>query len=138
MPNSRFFYLLGGVTLLAVAGLALCHWLLDIDYALPFSLLTLALFLGVSVAIFFLGRRSAGAKNRMLFGNVFLAATIAKMFLCGMLVVGYVLLGEPGSKLFILPFFWLYLVFTGFEVYFLMKLSAIVARPETAPSEEIR
>ena len=127
MPTSRFLYWLGGVSLLALAGLALCHWLLPIDYALPFSVLTLVLFLLVSVGLFFVGRRSAGAKNRLLFGNVFLAATIAKMFLCGMLVVGYVILGEPASKLFIVPFFWLYLVYTGFEVYFLMKLSAIVA-----------
>ena len=131
MPTSRFLYLLGGVSLLALAGLALCHWLLPIDYALPFSVLTLLLFLGITVALFFVGRRSAGAKNRMLFGNVFLAATIAKMFLCGMLVVGYVILGEPTSKLFIVPFFWLYLVYTGFEVYFLMKLSAIVAPAPT-------
>ena len=129
MQTSRFLTLLGGMTLLAVIGLALCHWLLPIGYALPFSILTLVLFLVICVAIFFLGRRSAGAENRMLFSNVFMAATMAKMFLCGMLVVGYVILATPTSKLFIVPFFWLYLVYTGFEVYFLMKLSAIVAPP---------
>ncbi len=129
MLTSRFLALLGGMTFLAILGLSLCHWLLPIDYALPFSVLTLALFLVISIAIFFLGRRSAGAENRMLFSNVFLAATMAKMFLCGMLVVGYVILAQPESKLFIVPFFWLYLVYTGFEVYFLMKLSAIVSRP---------
>ena len=128
MLTSRFLSLLGIVTVLAVAGLTLSHWLLPIGYALPFSVLTLLLFLVVCTVLFFLGRRSAGAANRMLFSNVFLAATIAKMFLCGMLVVGYVILGEPESKLFIIPFFWLYLVYTGFEVYFLMKLSRIVAR----------
>ena len=128
MLTSRFLLLLGGVTLLALAGLFLSHWLLPIGYALPFSIVTLLLFLLLCTVIFFLGRRSAGATNRMLFSNVFLAATIAKMFLCGMLVVGYVILGEPESKLFIIPFFWLYLVYTGFEVYFLMKLSRIVAR----------
>ncbi|WP_116106655.1 hypothetical protein [Lewinella sp. IMCC34191] len=133
MLTSRFLTQLAGITGLAVLGLALSHWLLPIGYALPFSIITLVLFLGICVALFFLGRRSAGAENRMLFSNVFLAATIAKMFLCGMLVVGYVILAEPTSKLFIVPFFWLYLVYTGFEVYFLMKLSAIVASPrETA------
>ncbi|WP_116125659.1 hypothetical protein [Lewinella sp. IMCC34183] len=134
MHTSRFFLLLAGVTLLAVAGVALSHWLLPIGYALPFSVATLLLFLFLCTVIFFLGRRSAGAANRMLFSNVFLAATMAKMFLCGILVVGYVILGEPESKLFIVPFFWLYLVYTGFEVYFLMKVSAIVARPEPAES----
>ncbi|PPK88661.1 hypothetical protein CLV84_1631 [Neolewinella xylanilytica] len=129
METSRFFVLLAGTTLLAVLGIGLCHWLMDINYAIPFTVVTLVLLLGVCVALFFLGRRSAGAENRMLFSNVFLAGTMAKMFLCGMLVVGYVIVAEPSSKLFILPFFWLYFVFTGFEVYFLMKLSAIVAPP---------
>ncbi len=128
MLTSRFLLLLAAVTVLAVAGVAACHALLPIGYALPFSIATLLLFLVVSVVIFFLGRRSAGATNKHLFSNVFMGATMVKMLLCGMLVAGYVILGEPASKLFIVPFFWLYLVYTGFEVYFLMKLSAIVAR----------
>ena len=128
MLTSRFLTLLTVVTLIAIVGVAICHWLLPIGYALPFSILTLVMFLFVSVVIFFLGRRSAGATNKQLFSNVFMASTMAKMFLCGMLVVSYVLLAEPTSKLFIVPFFWLYLVYTAFEVYFLMKLSAIVAK----------
>ncbi|THH40350.1 hypothetical protein [Neolewinella litorea] len=128
MLTSRFLTLLTGVTLLAVAGVALSHLLLPIGYALPFTITTLVVFILLCLAIFFLGRRSAGAENRLLFSNVFLASTVMKMFICGALVVGYVVLGEPESKLFIVPFFWLYLVYTGFEVYFLMKLSAIVAR----------
>ncbi len=134
MLTSRFLTLLALVTLLAVSGVALAHWLMPIGYALPFSVATTVIFIVVCSAIFFLGRRSAGAENRMLFSNVFLAATISKMFICGMLVVGYVILGEPESKLFIVPFFWLYLVYTGFEVYFLMNLAAIVARPEVKDS----
>lgn len=128
MLTSRFLALLGGVTLLAAVGVVLSHLLLPIGYALPFTITTMVVFILICVAIFFLGRRSAGAENKLLFSNVFLASTIAKMFICGVLVVGYVVLGEPGSKLFIVPFFWLYMVYTGFEVYFLMKLSSIVAR----------
>ena len=132
MHTPRFLTLLAAVSLLAVAGAALGHFLLPIGYALPFTVVTVVLFLVICVALFFVGRRSAGAENRMLFGNVFLGATMLKMLLCGMLVVGYVILGRPESKLFIIPFFWSYLVYTGFEVYFLMKLSALVAKPEAA------
>ena len=128
MLTSRFFGLLAAVSGLAALGAFLCHWLLPIDYAVPFTIATGLVFAFICVALFFLGRRSAGAENRMLFSNVFLGLTMVKMLLCGMLVVGYVLLGEPASKLFIVPFFWLYLVYTGFEVYFLMKLSAVVAK----------
>ncbi|MCP9236607.1 hypothetical protein [Lewinella sp. JB7] len=128
MQTSRFLVLLAAVTGLAVLGLAVCHFLLSIDYALAFSVGTLLLFVFICVGLFFVGRRSAGAKNKMLFSNVFMGATMVKMLLCGMLVVTYALLGQPPSKLFIVPFFWLYLVYTGFEVYFLMKISAVVAK----------
>jgi hypothetical protein len=128
MSTSRFFTLLALVTLLDVVGVVLCHVFLPIDYALPFSVATVVLFIIISVVLFFLGRRSAGAKNRMLFSNVFLGATMVKMLLCGMLVVGYVFLGSPASRLFILPFFWSYIVYTGYEVYYLMKLSGVVAQ----------
>jgi hypothetical protein len=127
MTTSRFFFLLGLVTLVAVLGVVGCHLLLPLDYALPFSVATGVLFVLICTALFFLGRRSAGAENKMLFSNVFLGATLVKMLLCGVLVVGYAILGEPESKLFIVPFFWLYAVYTAFEVYFLMRLSATVA-----------
>ena len=128
MLTSRFFGLLAAVSGLAALGAFVCHWLLAIDYAVPFTIATGLVFAFICVALFFLGRRSAGAENRMLFSNVFLGLTMVKMLLCGMLVVGYVLLGAPANKLFIVPFFWLYLAYTGFEVYFLMKLSAVVAK----------
>lgn len=130
MTYARFFRLLAVVTGIAVAGAALCHLLLPIGYALPFTLLTAVLFAGICVALFYFGEKTAGAENKMLFGNVFMGATMAKMLLCGMLVVLYVILGEPASKLFIVPFFWLYLVYTGYEIFFLMKLSRITGGRE--------
>jgi hypothetical protein len=128
MTTSRFFLLLGLVTLVAALGVVGCHYLMDIGYALPFSILSGVGLAFICIPLFFLGRRSAGAENKHLFGNVFLGLTMMKMLVCGMLVVGYVVLGEPESKLFIVPFFWLYAVYTSFEVYFLMQLSATVAR----------
>jgi F0F1-type ATP synthase assembly protein I len=127
MPTPRFLTLLALVTLVAAIGVAACHLLLNLDYALGFSIGTAVLFIAICTALFFLGRRSAGAENKMLFSNVFLGATLVKMLVCGMLVVGYAILGEPESKLFIVPFFWLYGVYTAFEVYFLMRLSATVS-----------
>ena len=127
MPTARFFTLLAAVSGLAALGAFGCHYFLEIDYAVPFTIATGLVFAFLCVLLFFLGRRSAGAENRMLFSNVFLGLTMVKMLLCGMLVVGYVILAEPGNKLFIVPFFYLYLVYTAFEVYFLMKLSAVVS-----------
>ncbi len=127
MTYPHFFRLLAIITAVAVFGAVLCHLLMPIGYAIPFTVLTGVLFAAICVALFYFGERTAGAENKMLFGNVFMGATMVKMMLCGMLVVLYVILGEPTSKLFIVPFFWLYLVFTGFEIFFLMKLSRVTA-----------
>ena len=126
MTYAQFFILLGLTTALALAGIFGFHAWLDLDYAWVFSLVTLALFLLVSVVLFFFGKRTAGADNRHLFGNVFLAGTLLKMMLCGTLLFVYVLLGEPRNKLFVAPFFWQYFLFTGLEVYVLMKLARVV------------
>lgn len=133
MATSRFWLLLAGVTGVAALGLLAFHLLLPLDYAVPFSVLTTLLFLFITIVLYFLGRRSAGARNKMLFGNVFLGLTMFKMLLCGMLVVGFALLFAPTNKLFVLPFFWLYIVYTSYEVYFLMKLSAVV--PPAGPKQ---
>ena len=126
MTYARFLLLLGLTTVLALAGIFGFHAWLDLDYAWPFSVVTLALFLLISLALFFFGKRTAGATNRHLFGNVFLAGTLLKMMLCGTLLFVYVLLGEPQNKLFVAPFFWQYFLFTGLEVYVLMKLARVV------------
>ena len=123
MTYASFFRSLAVALLVAAGGASLAHLLLPLAYAVPFTILTLVLFLLVTLAIFYFGERTADAENKHLFGNVFMASTLVKMLLCGMLVVMYVILARPESKLFIVPFFWLYFVFTGFEVWFLLRLA---------------
>jgi hypothetical protein len=50
--------------------------------------------------------------------------TMVKLFLCGGTMVAYVVLAEPENKLFVVPFFLSYLVYTSLEVMVLVKLAA--------------
>lgn len=124
MTDSRFYSLLGISSLVAIAGAAACHLLLALDYAIPLTAgATIGLLL-FSIAIYFVGKRTAIAENKYLFGNAFMGITVLKLFLCGGAMVGYILLANPENKLFVIPFFLVYLVFTVLEVIVLVRLAA--------------
>lgn len=120
MTNAQFFLYLGVTTAIA----ALCAWaahaLLPIGYALPLTLAAFPILLGLTVALFFLGKRTAGAENKFLFGNIFMGATMVKMFICGGLMVAYSLIAKPSNNLFVVPFFTTYFAYTIYEVVFLV------------------
>lgn len=132
MTFSRFFALLGITT--AVAGILafISHYLLDIDYAIPLTVLTVLFFCAFCVGLFWLSQRVAGAENKHLFSNVFMGATLLKFSACGGLIAAYAILGEPENRLFVVPFFTSYLVFTVLEIVFLLRLAGITApvKPE--------
>ena len=123
MTNNRFLTLLCFFTLAAVVGALACHYLLPIGYALPLTVGTIVLFIAFCGGLFYLGKRTARAENKFLFTNVFMGATMLKLFMCGGLIAAYVFLGSPENKLFVVPFFLSYMVYTALEVTFLMKLS---------------
>ena len=138
MTYARFGALLALTTAVAGALVAAAHAWLDVGYALPFSVGTVVFFVLFCTVLFWLGKRTAGARNRMLFTNVFMGVTLVKMFFCGAIVVAYALLAAPQNRLFVVPFFTSYLVFSVFEVIFLIQLSGethpdppAAARPES-------
>ena len=61
--------------------------------------------------------------NKNTFIGLMYAYMGGKMFLSVVLIMLYYFYVEPETKLFILPFFVVYLIFTIFESYFLMKLN---------------
>ncbi len=125
MTNARFYSLLGMFTA-AAATLALgSHWLLPIDYAIPLTVGTILLLGSFCAGLFWLAKRTVASENKYLFTNVFMGVTMLKLFLCGGLIGAYVLLGAPANKLFVVPFFLSYLVYTGLEILFLIKLAGL-------------
>lgn len=123
MTYARFFTLLGIFTAVAVISSVICHVLLPIDYAIPLSIGTILLFCGFCVGLFWLGSRTAQSENKYLFTNVFMGVTMLKLFLCGGLIAAYFFLGQPENKLFVVPFFANYLVYTILEIVFLVRLA---------------
>lgn len=87
------------------------------------SWLSLILFFIISVIMYFTGRWGVNNDNKNTFIGLMYAYMGGKMFLSVVLIILYYFYVEPDTKLFILPFFVVYLIFTVFESYFLMKLN---------------
>lgn len=87
------------------------------------SWLSLILFFIISIVMYFTGRWGVNNDNKNTFIGLMYAYMGGKMFLSVVLIMMYYFYVEPNTKLFILPFFVVYLIFTIFESYFLMKLN---------------
>ncbi|TXF91529.1 hypothetical protein FUA23_02195 [Neolewinella aurantiaca] len=123
MTYSRFFVLLAIFTVIAAAAAAVAHLFLPISFAIPLTIGAIVLLMGISVLMFYAGQRTAAAENKFLFTNAFMGVTMIKFFLCGGLIAAYALLAEPENKLFVVPFFSTYLIYTALEIVFLVKLA---------------
>lgn len=127
MSQRSFFTQLGLLSL----GTALLIFLLGrLPRFQAYSLLSwasLAAFFALSVAMFFAGRSAAHSDNKNDFTNAVLGFTVGKMFLAIVAIFGYSSLAKPTDKLFIIPFFSIYLIYTIFETYFMMKLGRMNA-----------
>lgn len=99
--------------LFQVPKLAPYHWL---------GWVSLGFFILLSLLMYLFGRQSALSKNKNDFTNTVLGFTAGKMFLAVMVIFAYLKLAEPQDKLFIIPFFAVYFIFTAFETYVMMKL----------------
>lgn len=110
-------------TALSAVGCWGLHAAMDIDFAIPVTI-GMGVLLGlICTAMFWLGKRTAGAENKFLFGNIFMGMTGVKMLFCGGALVSYIFIAKPPNSLFVLPVFFVYLVFTLLEVVSLVRLS---------------
>lgn len=72
--------------------------------------------------MYYAGRNAARSSNKNDFTNIIMGFTMGKMVLSFVLIFAYLKLVEPADKIFVLPFFSIYLIYTVFETYFMMKL----------------
>lgn len=86
---------------------------------------SLALFIPLSIGMFFLGQRAANSENKLLFHNLIIVSIFAKMFLSVFVLLIYKKVFHPETKNFTLPFFLVYFSFTVFETYFMVKLGKV-------------
>jgi hypothetical protein len=83
---------------------------------------SLALFIPLSIGMYFLGQLAANSENKFLFHNLIIVTIFAKMFLSVFVLLIYKKVFHPETKNFTLPFFLVYFFFTIFETYFMVKL----------------
>lgn len=90
---------------------------------LDLSLYAILLFSIFAIVIFFISMKFIHHRNQFLFGNIILISTFVKILLSMATIFTYYYLKAPESKLFILPFLMVYLIFTIFETIFLVQIN---------------
>ena len=75
-----------------------------------------------SLVMFFVSIKAAKDTNKNTFTSAILGFTFGKMIFSFIFVVAWAKLIDPSSKLFLVPFLGVYLIYTIFETHFMMKL----------------
>ena len=122
MNQSRFLLYLGIVSACTALGLFLLNLLPGFQVHAAFAWGTFAFFVLFTLLAFWYGNMAARSTNKHQFTNAFMGLTMIKMLFSLMIVVGYFFLAKPADKLFIVPFFGIYLIYTVFETALLMNL----------------
>jgi hypothetical protein len=122
MSPKQFFIQLSIVSLFTAVGLYFLNGIEKLQGHDALSWGSLLLFIGLSLAMFFIGRRAAQSNNKNDFTNTVLGFTVGKLFLAMIVLFSYMQLAEPETRFFILPFFCVYFIYTIFETYFMMRL----------------
>lgn len=89
------------------------HSLLSIWSMLGFTLMT--------ILIFSLGQNFSRSKNKYLYNNLIVMNFLLKLMVSILVVYLFVKQYDPEGKLYLIPFVLIYLAFTVFETYFMMK-----------------
>ena len=125
MTAKAFYLQLAIVTLIAAAtafGINTFPQFADVQ---PIAWISLGIFVLLSVVMYYAGRKAAFSDNKHDFTNVSLGVTIGKIFIAILFILGYNQLMQPDSRFFIIPFFLMYLIYTIFETYIMMKLGRL-------------
>ncbi len=100
--------------------------------AFPYILI----FFALTTAIFHLGLVRAEARGNQLFVRFYMGATTAKLLLYMIVIVTYAFLIDIDTRLFLINFFLLYLLYTSFEVSFVYrKLTAMKQTGKSGPTQ---
>ncbi|MDX1476935.1 MAG: hypothetical protein R3301_04485 [Saprospiraceae bacterium] len=126
MTTKTFWSLLGGTILIAGALLLLLDVLLpQSDAVSQFTMICTAVFVLINVLAYYLGIGAARSDNKYRFIHLMMILILVKMMICVALVLIYVRIGQPATKLFVIPFLAIYIIFTIFEIYVLQRVARI-------------
>ena len=89
----------------------------------PVSQYSLAMFSGLSVILYFFLRKSVKSPNKQLFISITLTNMLVKMVFSIVLLLIYRNIYHPADGKFIIPFLFVYIFFTTFETWFMIKMA---------------
>ena len=124
MHAKAFFLFLGYITIAVSVLLALLHSLLPptrVYWVL--SLSSVVLFVAVCTGLFFAGQSAAASKNKLAFNNLITISVFGKMVLSVLFLFLFREIAKPADNWFVGIFLFCYVVYTGFEVWFMTRLA---------------
>lgn len=97
--------------------------LLEVSHHNNLIYASIAFFTLIAIGIFHLSEKAAQKNNKNFFMQIVLINTMIKMFGAVALVIGYFYTNKPTAVKFIVPFLIVYIGYTIFDAYFMMKQS---------------
>lgn len=125
MTFRTFFIQLGLVTAGTIILLVLIHQSEAFRQYAALSWLSLGFFVILSVTMFYFASQSARNTDPNAFSRIVLGFIAGKMFLSVLLIVAYKQGFDPPTPHYVGLFIIIYLVYTIFETYFMMKVAKI-------------
>jgi len=123
--TSKKFYSGLAITLVASAITAgYSGELLEVTQHNILMYISIAFFTLLAIGIFHLSEREAKSNSRNFFMQIVLINTMIKMFGAVLIVIGYFYVTKPSTSKFIVPFIIIYIMYTIFDAYFMMKISS--------------
>lgn len=123
MSERQFFWQLGLLSTGVCCIIGLLNFIPFFSTYQQLSWLSILLFVMISMTMYYLGRWAIEHSNKHLFTSLLYGFMGGKMLLSVILIYVYNLMAQPETKLFILPFFLVYVFYTVFESYFLIKIN---------------
>lgn len=123
LQSSKFYLGLCVTSFVSAVSALYSAQLVDVERYNLLTYLTVITFAIISWLVYFLSERAASLKDKTLFVQIVMINTMMKMFASVLLVIGFYYVQKPDTTKFIIPFIVVYLIFTIFEVGFMMRQS---------------
>lgn len=125
MSTRNFFKYLLLLSLIVAIALFFFHRLPQFQPFSTISWISLLFFISLSLMMYFVGYATAISQDKNAFSRMLLFFTASKMLLSVLILVAYYELAKPVSGLFVVPFLVIYVAYTIFETWFMMKLAKL-------------
>jgi hypothetical protein len=123
--RAKSFYLnLLGLTLCVATTLGFLHFLVPAAQThWQLSIASVLLFVLVCIGLYYAGSATAQSSDKYAFNNLISLSVFGKMVLAIAFLLLYQEVKHPQNTWFVGIFLWCYILYTGFEVWFMTKLA---------------